>query len=212
MFKNSNLLEIKHEIAKISNEVEIVAVSKNHPKEDVIKAIKAGVKTYGENRVQEAEVKFRDLKKTFQDIELHMTGPLQTNKVKLALEFFDVFQTLDRPKLLKEFCKNLSLSKTKKFFVQINTGNEKNKSGVTTSYADDFIKECKDRLGKSIVGLMCIPPIDQNPKDHFDYLFNLSESHGLKNLSMGMSSDYLIAVQCGATHVRIGTRLFGNRL
>jgi pyridoxal phosphate enzyme (YggS family) len=212
MFNIGIYREIKDFIKKnAKNSVKIIAISKNHPRESVNEAISAGVRVFGENRVQEAQDKFLPLRLDYQDIELHLTGPLQTNKVKQALKMFDVFQTLDREKLAKEFFKYQNESKNKKFFVQINTGKEKNKSGVFPEDSSDFIKYCTSDLKFYIDGLMCIPPINEDPNEHFGLLKIIAEKNNIKNLSMGMSSDYECGITCGATHIRIGTKLFGKR-
>jgi len=194
-----------------TNKPSIVAISKNHPISSVIKAIDSGVRVFGENKVQEALAKFSDLKKKYTEIELHLTGPLQTNKVKLALSIFDIFQTLDREKLAIEFNKNLKKNTNKKFFIQVNIGMEKQKIGISPSSLSDFVDYCQQDLHLSIIGLMCIPPINDDPIQHFTKLKNLAEKKGLQLLSMGMSADYKKALMLGATHVRIGTLLFGNR-
>ena len=191
--------------------VKIVAVSKNHAQESVIEAIKCGVLIFGENRVQEALSKFSEIKRGNKEIELHLTGPLQSNKVKQALEIFDVFQTLDREKLAKEFIKYPNIVKNKKFFIQINTGKEKNKSGILPEDADKFINYCKTEIKLPIIGLMCIPPINDSPSYHFNILKKISNENDLEHLSMGMSGDYEEAVFAGATHIRVGTKLFGKR-
>ena len=161
--------------------------------------------------MQEALGKFAKLKETNKDIELHLTGPLQTNKVKKALKIFDVFQTLDRERLALEFSKNVDLIKNKKFFIQVNTGTEESKSGVYLSDVNEFIKFCQKDLELNIVGLMCIPPIKDDPEEHFIALNQLAKKNKLFQLSMGMSSDYKEGVLHGATCVRIGTTLFGDR-
>jgi len=193
------------------NKPEIVAISKNHPISSIKKAIDGGVRIFGENRVQEALSKFSVLKKQHSEIKLHLTGPLQTNKVKSALSIFDTFQTLDREKLAIEFNKHLKTNTNKKFFIQVNTGMEKQKTGVSSSSSSEFIDFCRQDLHLSIIGLMCIPPINDDPVRHFTKLKNLAEKKGLQLLSMGMSADYKKALMLGATHVRIGTLLFGNR-
>ena len=191
--------------------VKIVAVSKNHSQKSVIEAIEAGVLIFGENRVQEALSKFSDIKKDNQEIELHLTGPLQSNKVKQALEIFDVFQTLDREKLAKEFIKYPDIIKNKKFFIQINTGKEISKSGILPEDADRFINYCKFEIKLPIIGLMCIPPINDPPSNHFNILKKISNKNDLEHLSIGMSGDYEEAIFAGATHIRVGTKLFGSR-
>ena len=193
------------------NKPKIVAISKNHSISSVKEAIDGGVRIFGENKVQEALVKFSDLKKQNNAIELHLTGSLQTNKVKLALTIFDIFQTLDREKLAIEFNKHMVKNSDKKFFIQVNTGMEKQKAGIHTASSSDFIDFCQQDLNLSIIGLMCIPPINDDPTKHFNILRNLSESKNLRFLSMGMSADYKKALMLGATHIRIGTLLFGSR-
>ena len=189
----------------------IIAISKNFPISSVFEALNCGIKIFGENRVQEALGKFEKLKETYKDIELHLTGPLQTNKVKSALKIFDVFQTLDREKLALAFSKNVDLIKNKKFFIQVNTGAEESKSGVYLSDVNRFIKFCQKDLELNIVGLMCIPPIEDDPKEHFVILNQIAKKNKLFQLSMGMSNDFKEGVLHGATCVRIGTKLFGDR-
>jgi len=194
-----------------NNATKIIAISKNHPISAVKEALICGVRLFGENRVQEAIKKYEDLKRVYSDIELHLTGPLQTNKVKQALGIFDIFHTLDREKLAREFLKYPDITRKKSFFVQVNIGNEREKSGIHASDADNFIVYCKNDLGMNIVGLMCIPPINENPSDYFSLLKKIANKNNLMNLSMGMSADYEMAVKCGATHIRVGTSFFGQR-
>ena len=189
----------------------IIAISKNHPIASVKEAIDSGVRIFGENKVQEALIKFSDLKKRHNTIELHLTGPLQTNKVKSALSIFDIFQTLDREKLAIEFNKRMVKNSDKKFFIQVNTGMENQKTGIHPASSSDFIDFCQQDLNLSIIGLMCIPPIKDDPTKHFIVLRNLAEKKKLQFLSMGMSADYKKALMLGATHIRIGTLLFGRR-
>jgi len=189
----------------------IIAISKNHPISSIFEALDCGVRIFGENRVQEALKKFEKIKEMNKDIELHLTGPLQTNKVKSALKIFDVFQTLDRERLALEFSKNVDLIKNKKFFIQVNTGAEESKSGIYLSDVNGFIKFCQKDLELNIVGLMCIPPIKEDPEEHFIVLNKLAKKNKMFQLSMGMSSDYKKGVLHGATYVRVGTALFGNR-
>ena len=191
--------------------VKIIAVSKNHTTKSILEAIKFGVRIFGENRVQEASTKFTDIKKDYPDLQLHLTGPLQTNKVKSALKIFDVFHTLDRTKLADEFNKNFDLTKNKKFFIQVNIGNEIQKSGIEPENLNEFIKYCKNKINLNIVGLMCIPPINDEPENYFNNLVNMSKENNLEYLSMGMSSDYKKAIIAGASHIRLGTILFGQR-
>ena len=189
----------------------IIAISKNHPISSIREAIGSGIRIFGENKVQEALSKFSDLKKQHNSIELHLTGPLQTNKVKSALSIFDIFQTLDREKLAIEFNKRMVKNSDKKFFVQVNTGVENQKTGVHPASSSDFIDFCQKDLNLSIIGLMCIPPINDDPTKHFTILRSLAEKKNLQFLSMGMSADYKKALMLGATHIRIGTLLFGRR-
>ena len=210
MFNIHKYKKILKEIEVLGKKTQIIAVSKNHPKEFVQDAIKNGVRIFGENRVQEAKIKFEDLKIKHPDLELHLTGSLQTNKVKEAIKIFDVFHTLDREKLAKEIVKQKGL-KNKKFFIQVNTGKEKNKSGIHLEQLDEFINYCRNDLFFNIIGLMCIPPINDNPKSHFSVLEEQATKHNLSHLSMGMSADYIEAIKHNATYIRIGTSLFGKR-
>ena len=211
-FDDHKYKEIEDLIAKkYRKSTIIVAISKNHTIESVKKAIFSGVRVFGENRVQEAYDKFYILKKAQSDLELHLTGPLQTNKVKKALDIFDVFQTLDREKLANEFHKYEPIIKNKRFFIQINIGKEKTKSGIFPEDASDFIDYCKNDLKINIIGLMCIPPNKINPEEFFLQMKKIAHSKNIKNLSMGMSNDYESAIKCGADYIRIGTALFGKR-
>ena len=210
MFNFKIYNEISQKINNLGKRTKIIAVSKNHPKSAVELALSYGVNIFGENRVQEAKTKFEDLKKNHPKIELHLTGPLQTNKVKDAVKLFDIFHTLDREKLAKEFFKTEGLE-NKNFFIQVNTGKEETKSGVYLEELKDFINYCKIDLSLNIVGLMCIPPIDDQPKKHFSLLANEAKKNDLCHLSMGMSADYVDAIELNASYVRIGTALFGER-
>ena len=203
--------KIIKEAELLGKKAKIIAVSKNHPKEFVEDALKNGVRIFGENRVQEAKIKFEDLKAQYPNIELHLTGPLQTNKTKEATKLFDVFHTLDREKLAKEFIKQGDLIKNKKFFIQVNTGREETKSGIYLEHLDEFIKYCKNDLLLNIIGLMCIPPVNDPPQNHFSALEKEAKKHNLLHLSMGMSDDYIEAIKHNATYIRIGTSLFGKR-
>ncbi len=212
MFDIKKYNEIKGFLEKRSNFCQIIAVSKNHPKTSVIEAIDSGVLIFGENRVIEAKDKFEEIKKKYPNLELHLTGPLQSNKVKVAVSLFDVFHTLDREKIAKEFAKFKDILKNKKIFIQVNTGQEKTKSGVSPEDLKNFSKYCINDLGLNIVGLMCIPPINQKPTDHFELLRNLANENNLKELSIGMSSDYVDALNYNPSYIRIGTALFGKRI
>ena len=210
MFNIHKYRKILEEIEVLGKKTQIIAISKNHPREFVEDALKQGVRIFGENRVQEAKIKFEDLRKTTPNIELHLTGSLQTNKVKEAVKLFDVFHTLDREKLAKEIIKQGDL-KNKKFFIQVNTGREENKSGIYLEQLEEFIKFCRNDLILNIIGLMCIPPINDPPQDHFSLLDKQAQKHNLSHLSMGMSNDYIEAIKHNATYIRIGTSLFGKR-
>ncbi len=212
MFNTDKYREILDILKKTRNSAKIVAVSKNHPVESVQAAIKSGVCTFGENRVQEAQQKFFKIKQNNPKIELHLTGPLQSNKVKTALSIFDVFHTLDREKIAREFSKNKNLLINKKIFIQINTGKERSKSGIFPEDLKDFLIFLNNEMKLPIIGLMCIPPIDDDPLYHFGKLKNLADENNLKELSIGMSDDYEKALHFNPTYIRLGTVLFGKRL
>jgi pyridoxal phosphate enzyme (YggS family) len=189
----------------------LVAVTKTHGAERIRAALSAGQQVFGENRVQEAAQKWPALKAERVGIELHLIGPLQTNKVRDAVQLFDVIQTLDRPKLARALAAEIARSgRSPRLFVQVNTGEEPQKAGVTPAHAPYLLAVCRD-LSLSIAGLMCIPPIDQAPAPHFALLREIAKAHGLTQLSMGMSDDFETAIRFGATHVRIGTAIFGPR-
>ena len=211
MFNIQKFNEIKENLEKHNNTGKIVAISKNHPVESVFEAINQGVYIFGENRVQEAKNKFAKIKQDNSKIELHLTGPLQSNKVKDALLLFDVFHTIDREKIAKEFSKHQQLLRNKKFFVQINTGREKTKSGIFPEDTKDFLFFLKNEISLPIQGLMCIPPIEDDPKYHFNQLQNLAKENSLDKLSIGMSGDYKDALPFRPTYIRLGTILFGKR-
>ena len=211
MFNIDKYRQISEILKKYNNSAKIVAISKNHPLESILDAIKSGVYTFGENRVQEAQLKFTNIKKENPKIELHLTGPLQSNKVKPALLLFDVFHTIDREKIAKEFSKYQILIKNKKFFVQINTGKEKTKSGIFPEDTKDFLFYLKNEINLSIQGLMCIPPIEEDPKYHFKKLQHLADQNNINELSIGMSGDYKDALPFKPSYIRLGTLLFGKR-
>ena len=210
MFNIQTYNEISRKIELLGKKTKIIAISKNHPKKAVELAISHGVMIFGENRVQEAKIKFDYLKKQHPSLELHLTGPLQTNKVREAINLFDIFHTLDREKLAKEFVKVGSI-KNKKFFIQVNTGKEKTKSGIFLEELGEFINYCKLDLSLNIIGLMCIPPINDQPKKHFSLLVEEAKKNNLPHLSIGMSADYEDAIKLNASYIRIGTALFGER-
>ena len=195
-----------------ANQVALIAVSKTHPAEAVIAAAEAGQRLFGENRVQEAAAKFPALRVRYPDLKLHLIGPLQTNKVKLAVETCDAIQTVDRDKLAAALADELAKQgKRLDLFVQVNTGEEAQKAGILPAEADDFISRCRDQYKLPLVGLMCIPPAEEHPAPHFALLREIAKRQDLDQLSMGMSGDYETAIQFGATHVRIGTAIFGAR-
>ena len=212
MFNIKKYNEINDLLKKTSNSGNIVAISKNHPLESVLEAIASGVHIFGENRVQEAQDKFFKIKQKNPKIQLHLTGPLQSNKVKAAITLFDVFHTLDREKIAREFSKHKNLLKNKKIFLQINTGKEKTKSGIFPEDTKDFLFFLKNEMKLSINGLMCIPPIEEDPTYHFTKLKFLADENRVNELSIGMSNDYEKALQFNPTYIRLGTILFGKRL
>ena len=201
--------KIKHQIGS----AKLIAVSKKQPQIKLEQALEAGLKDFGENRVQEAYEHWQELKKEHFDITLHLIAPLQSNKVKEAVALFDVIHTVDREKIARALSKEMRLQNKKiPCFIQVNTGNEPQKSGVTFQELESFYDLCTHECALDIIGLMAIPPHDESSEKHFISLRNAAEMLGLKELSMGMSSDYTCAVKCGSTYVRIGAGLFGARL
>lgn len=191
--------------------VTLVAVSKTHGPEKVEALLRAGQTVFGENRVQEAQGKFPMLKAAWPTLQLHLIGPLQTNKAREAVALFDVIQSVDRPKLAKVLAEEMAQQGRRlPCFVQVNTGEEEQKAGVAPGDTDAFVAECR-ALGLNVVGLMCIPPADEEPSPHFALLAKIAARNGLEQLSMGMSGDFETAIRLGATHVRVGTALFGER-
>ena len=214
-----NLEKVWAEVETVVNEtgrdlqsVSLVAVSKTHPVEAIRPILEAGQRLFGENRVQEAEGKWPVLKLEYPDVRLHLIGPLQSNKVRQALALFNVIETLDRPKLAHTLARVMEETGHRPdFMIQVNTGEEEQKAGVLPLQADDFISLCRDELNLPVCGLMCIPPVDEEASLHFALLANIAKRNGLDDLSMGMSADYPVAVRFGATHVRVGTAIFGTR-
>jgi pyridoxal phosphate enzyme (YggS family) len=187
-------------------------VTKTVPPAAIEEAIGAGQNVFGENRVQEARAKWPELKERHLDLELHLIGPLQSNKVREAVALFDVIETLDRAKLARSLAEEMARAgKRSRLLVQVNTGEEPQKAGVIPSEVGAFVALCRDTFGLTIEGLMCIPPIDEEPAMHFALLAKIAERLGVKELSMGMSADFARAIQFGATYVRIGTAIFGAR-
>ena len=216
----ANLAAVRDRIASAAREagrpadaVTLVAVSKTHPQAAVRAALAAGQRVFGENRVQEALAKFPQLRGEFPDLELHLIGPLQTNKVKDAVAHCDVIETLDRPRLAEALAREIERTGRRvTCYIEVNTGEEAQKAGVFPAAADDFIRDCRDRLGLPIAGLMCIPPEAEEPALHFALLREIAKRNGLAVLSMGMSADFETAIRFGATHVRVGTAIFGARV
>lgn len=211
MFNFEEYKKIKKNIYNLGKKTKIVAISKNHSIEEVQEAVSKGVEIFGENRVQEAKLKFENILKKNKKITLHLTGPLQTNKVKVALDLFSVFHTLDREKLVKELIKFPDKLRDKLFFIQVNTGNEETKSGIRPEETKEFLNMCRLKGIKNILGLMCIPPINEDPRVHFQIISELSRDLSLGQASIGMSSDYLEALNFNPQYIRLGTVLFGKR-
>ncbi|HWZ06119.1 MAG TPA: YggS family pyridoxal phosphate-dependent enzyme [Bradyrhizobium sp.] len=192
--------------------ITLVAVSKTFNADAIGPVIEAGQRTFGENRVQEAKAKWPALLSTYRGIGLHLIGPLQSNKAREAVALFDAIHSVDRPSLCEALAKEFkSQQRRPQLFVQLNTGEEPQKAGVAPAEADDFIAGCREKYGLPISGLMCIPPVHDAPAPHFALTAKIAARNGLKNLSMGMSADFAIAISLGATHVRIGSAIFGNR-
>ena len=193
-------------------DVTLVGVSKVQPPERIQAALDAGLRIFGENRVQEAAGRWEPLRPRYPDLELHLIGPLQTNKVKQAIALFDVIESVDRPKLAEALAAEMARTGRRlPCFLQVNTGEEPQKAGILPTDADAFIERCMGELGLDVRGLMCIPPAEEEPSPHFALLAKIAARHGLTGLSMGMSGDYEIAVRLGATHVRVGSAIFGAR-
>ncbi|MBY0431897.1 MAG: YggS family pyridoxal phosphate-dependent enzyme [Rhodospirillales bacterium] len=208
------LQAVRHalERAAAGRAVTLVAVSKTQPADHIRPALVAGQRIFGENRVREAKQKWPVLRQDFAEVELHLIGPLQTNKVREAVALFDVIETVDRPALAQALAAEMERSgRRPRCLIQINTGAEPQKAGILPGESDAFIETCRSTYGLPVEGLMCIPPVDENPEPHFRLLAAIAARHGLKILSMGMSGDYECAVRCGATHVRVGTAIFGHR-
>lgn len=192
--------------------VQLVAVSKLIAAEGIVPALEAGHRIFGENYVQESRAKWPALRERFSDVELHLVGPLQSNKAREAVELFDVIHGLDRLSLAAALAKEIArCGRAPKLLIQVNTGDEPQKAGVSPAQVDVLLAECRDTHGLAIQGLMCIPPAEAPPSAHFALLARIADRHNLPILSMGMSADYPAAIQMGATHVRVGTAIFGER-
>ncbi|MBM6580517.1 YggS family pyridoxal phosphate-dependent enzyme [Microvirga sp. BT689] len=192
--------------------ITLVAVSKTFPAEAIEPVLAAGQRVFGENYVQEAKAKWPALRERYPDAELHMIGPLQSNKAREAVELFDAIHTLDRPSLAEALAKEIAKQgRTPRLLVQVNTGEEPQKGGVIPSEVDAFLEACRTEYGLTVEGLMCIPPAEHPPSPHFALLNTIAKRNGLTMLSMGMSADFDAAIQLGATHVRVGSAIFGTR-
>lgn len=200
-----------HDCDRDPASVNLVAVSKTYGVEAIAPVIAAGQRLFGENRVQEAKAKWPALKAASAHLQLHLIGPLQSNKAREAVELFDTIQTVDRPKIAEALAAEIQRAgRAPRLYVQVNTGAEAQKAGVLPEDADAFMARCRD-LGLVIDGLMCIPPVDEQASPHFALLATIAKRHGLATLSMGMSADFELAIQLGATHVRVGSAIFGSR-
>jgi len=213
------LAAVRHEIEVAARDarrdpadVTLVAISKTFGIEAIEPVIAAGQRVFGENRVQEAEEKYPALKADYPDLQLHLIGPLQTNKARDAVALFDVIESVDRERLAATLAKEMArASRRPDCFIQVNTGEEPQKAGILPAELDAFVAACRDTHKLPVVGLMCIPPVDEEPALHFALLVKMAARNGLAKVSMGMSADYEIAVRLGATHVRVGSALFVAR-
>jgi len=207
-----NFYNIQKVVNSLSKNTKIIAVSKNFSIEKINPLIKAGHKDFGENKVQEATLKWSSVLKENTDINLHLLGHLQSNKVSEAVNIFNYIHSLDSEKLANKFMQEQEKTKKKlKYFIQINVGEEKQKSGISIKESHDFINFCRNEAKLEILGLMCIPPLNEEPNSYFSKLRELVQSNGLLDLSMGMTHDYVDAIRHGATYIRIGTGIFGER-
>ena len=202
---------VAREAGRDPAEIHLIAVSKVQPLERVEAVLDEGHRVFGENRVQEAAGKWPDFRARFPGVELHLIGPLQTNKVRQALDLFDVIHTVDREKLARKLADEFAeTGRPLPCFVQVNTGEEPQKAGCLPGETDAFVATCRD-LGLPLAGLMCIPPVEEEAALHFGLLRNIAERNGLSGLSMGMSGDFETAIALGATHIRVGSAVFGAR-
>jgi PLP dependent protein len=208
----SDILRACNEARRDRASVTLIAVSKTFDADAIMPVIGAGQRVFGENRCQEAKAKWPGLISAYPDVNLHLIGPLQSNKAKEAVALFDAIHSVDRPSICQALAKEIGSQKRRpELFVQLNTGEEPQKAGVAPAEADAFIASCREKYGLSISGLMCIPPVNEAPAPHFALTAKIAARNGLKNLSMGMSADFTIAIQFGATHVRVGSAIFGSR-
>ncbi|WP_417667829.1 YggS family pyridoxal phosphate-dependent enzyme [Roseibium sp.] len=208
----SDIRAAEAENGRAEGSATLVAVSKTFPAEDIRPVLDAGQRVFGENRVQEAMGKWPGLRADYDGIELHLIGPLQSNKAKEAVATFDVIHTVDREKIAKALKAEMEKQgRDLPVFIQVNTGDEPQKAGIGPEETDGFVNFCRDEVGLNVIGLMCIPPVEEAPGPHFALLEKIAKRNGLSQLSMGMSSDYEIALGFGATHVRVGSAIFGHR-
>ena len=215
----AGLADVREQIARACREagrepstVRLIAVSKTFEADAIEPLIRAGQHVFGENRVQESKAKWPALREKYPGLELHLIGPLQSNKAKEAVALFDAIHSVDRPSICEALAREINAqNKRPELFVQINTGEEPQKAGIAPGDADAFIASCRDKYGLVISGLMCIPPVDQAPAPHFALTAKIAARNGLTKLSMGMSADFAVAIQMGATHVRVGSAIFGHR-
>ena len=206
------ILRACQQAGRARGSVTLIAVSKTFDAAAILPVIAAGQRVFGENRVQEAKAKWPALMSAHPGMALHLIGPLQSNKAREAVALFDAIHSVDRPSICEALAKEIaSQERRPELFVQLNTGEEPQKAGIAPSEADAFIASCRDKYGLTISGLMCIPPLDDAPAPHFALTAKIAARNGLKNLSMGMSADFAIAIQFGATHVRVGSAIFGHR-
>jgi pyridoxal phosphate enzyme (YggS family) len=215
----ANLASVQARIATAAREakrdpaaVRLIAVTKTFGPDDITPVLDAGHRLFGENRVQEAKGKWPELRERYPGIELHLIGPLQSNKTKEAVQLFDAIHTVDRPKIAEAIAGEMARQgKRLQLFVQVNTGEEPQKAGIVPREAAQFVRLCREELKLAIAGLMCIPPVDEEAAIHFAFLAKLANDVGLSGLSMGMSADFETAIAFGATHVRVGSEIFGRR-
>jgi len=208
----TRIREAAEKAGRDAADITLVAVSKEQPLDRVESVLETGHRIFGENRVQEAAEKWPAFRERFDGIELHLVGPLQSNKVNEAVELFDVIHSVDRDRIARRLAAGFERTgRPLPCFIQINTGEEPQKSGCLPADADAFIARCRDEFGLNIAGLMCLPPFDEEASPHFALLAKIAERNGLTGLSMGMSGDFETAIALGATHIRIGSAIFGER-
>jgi len=204
--------EAEQRAGRTPGSVQLIAVSKTLDGDRIRPAIEFGYRVFGENRVQESQAKWPELKRAYPDLDLHQIGPLQSNKAEDAVALFDVIHTIDRDKIAKAVAREMvKQNRSLKLYVQVNTGQEEQKAGVPPNQVVEFVKKCQQTYGLPIAGLMCIPPFGENPGPHFVLMGKLAEQAGLQELSMGMSGDFETAIEFGSTSVRVGSAIFGER-